>query len=277
MTNSVPHNKEMFFLCQVLKGFFQSVGENRENIGDILRKFKELRKEYIKFLRDDVILGLVQSKGDGSIGENFSRERFLALLNKLLSSFRTDQDKSYQFLEQGICKDILEKISQNGLKEGLKELTKAKEQIINLTQDKENLQKECTNLGKSLAEITQRYDGYKPERESLQKQVSDLSKQVEELKRMVSAAQTQQEDLRFAIDDYESILKEVRVELEGKKVYDFWRLKVFYNRVASLINSDWAYPGVPKPDPFEPKSGHTQKFLDSLWINPGSKNYSTDE
>ena len=115
------------------------------------------------------------------------------------------------------------------------------------------MQSEIEELKKTLQATTEEYQKLKEEKRNLQERNQSISQQI-----------FSQEDTELAIKDYENMIREIRQELEGKKNYDFWKLKIFYNKVASITNSTWEYPGVPKFDPFQPKSQSVQKFLNFL-------------
>ena len=264
MINSLPHKSQMLLFSQIMGGFLKTIGKHHDGIGTLLREFKSLRKEYINLLKDDVMVGLLQAKGEGAFADNLSRERLAILLQKLVASFRADQEKSYQFIEQGLWKEILENISKQSLEEGMRELSNLREEMQQALNERDGLLEDRKNLRESLQKFQTELKKTQQERDHLQQQVTTLSSELKELKTAKKVAEDNRKDTRLAMTDFEAIIRDVRKSLEGKNEYDLWRLKVFYNKVAALTNSTWSYPGVPKPDPYDPESRHVRKFLESL-------------
>lgn len=253
MRKSLPDNMQRMYLCQILQTFLQTIQENHEVFGDLLGRMQQLRQEYLKLLREDLVNGLVQKEGEGAIGGNFAPERLQSLLEKILASFHSDQEKSYQVLEDTIQKKLLEEVAAQALKKGFQELTTVKEELSRTTQQKETLAATQEKLQTTLANLTKECTLLRESHEVLEKKTEKLSKEVTEVKKYQEATA-----------EYQTIIKEIRKEIEEKKELDLWRLKVFYNRVASLTGSNWSCPGVPKPEPWFAKSEYVRKFLENL-------------
>lgn len=251
MNKSLPHKADC--LQQVLHTFFQVIGDNKEQIADLLKQLRGLRREYVKLLREDFVAGLLTPNGDGSIKENFSRERLGILLEKIICAFRNDQENSYRLLQQNICKKLLEETARQSLERGIKDVEQLRQQCQSLTKERDELAVEKKRLQQQNDEIGTKYAQILKNETSVQEKLAELEQQVSDLK--------EEQD---ANGDYQTIIKEIRKEIEEKKELDMWRLKVFYNRVAALTKSNWSCPGVPKPDLFEPKSKSAQQFLESL-------------
>lgn len=249
----LPREAKLLGLCQVLKAFLYTIEDNQQSIGGVLSKMKELRREYLKLLREDFVSGLLQTDGDGAIGSNLSRERLTVLMEKILSSFRADQDKAYQILEQEVWQKLLGEMSQQALHRGFKEISILKTELNTVTQERDTLATNKQKLQKETKQLDTQCKALQEEKQVLQSKVQQLTEEVKKLKKFQEATQ-----------DYQNMIKEIRKGIEDKKELDLWRLKIFYNRVAALTNSSWSCPGVPQAQPFSPKSKFVQKFLESL-------------
>jgi hypothetical protein len=247
-------------LCQVLRTFFQVIGDNKEAMGELLKKMRGLRREYLKLLREDFVAGLLTANGDGSIKENFSRERLAILLEKIIHAFRSDQENSYRLLQQGIYKQFLEDTAQQALTRGIEDVQQLHTECQSVTKERDVLATERDRLQKLCDETSSKYVLVQHHEAELQERLAELSQQV--------AGLVDQHD---ANQDYQTIIREIRKEIEEKKELDMWRLKVFYNRVAALTKSNWSCPGVPKPELFAAKSKSAQQFLDSFSTLPNDE------
>ena len=100
MTN-LAHNKELFY--KLLQGLFRAIGENTEDISDLLIKFKRLRKEHSQMLIEDVIgaINKARQKDETMVSDT----KWLLLLEKLSTSLHESQKKAYNFLENDIAQD----------------------------------------------------------------------------------------------------------------------------------------------------------------------------
>ena len=243
----------MVGFCQILQTFFQTINDNKEPLADIFRQMRALRREYIKLLRDDVIIGLLSDKGEGRIGDQLAHDRLAVLLEKMVASFRADQEKSYQALRQGIWQNLLEKTAGQAMDKGFTELNRLQDHLQTVTTERDSLRQETQSLQQKMAELQTQNSELQKSQQSLQHKAEKLSEQLADLKGHQEASQ-----------DYQAIIREIRKEVEEKKDLDMWRLKLFFNRVAALTKSNWSCPGIPKPDSFTPKSRYAQKFLESL-------------
>ncbi len=245
----IPLNQRKLLLQQTIHTFFSCLGDNQNLISLVLQKFKDLRKEHIQSVKNDLFLWLLESKDKLPKGQS----EWLFLLDRLISSFRSDQEKSYHFLEEGIAKNILDKIGRDCLVKRVGLLSSMAEELEKVLEERKELQAELKQTKDALAKNIQECQKLSEEKAKLQDDNQRLSQNIQS-----------QDDMQTAIQDYETMIQDIRQELEGKKNFDLWRLKIFYNKIASITNSTWEYPGVPKSDPFQPKSMSVQKFLASL-------------
>jgi len=253
MNNPVPRKDRMLLLHQLLDTFFETIGKNESGISTLLGQLRDLRKEYATLLKNDLIVGLLQTQGDGTISDNISRERLAMLLEKLIASFRADQEKSYQFLEQDLRKYILETLGQKHLLAGLKELSEARKHLDDAERENKEFSLKIHQLQHDQKEMILENSELKEERDYLKRKLEMLLKQNRSLS-----------DAKEASEDYQRLIRKIRKALEDVKTEDIWRMKVFYNRVAAMTHSTWSYAGVPKTEPFKAKSKQVQKFLESL-------------
>ena len=235
---------------QILNTFLKTVGKNHSHITNLLREFKNLRIEYLETLRDKVIPELVKSS---QVKENLGAQQLVTLLGGMSASFRSEQKKSYQFLENTLCEELLTKVPQQAMEQGFEEINELRNECRSLINENEEYKKQQLHLEKRVMELEQRNKDLSEQLNISERSRQDLSGRVHEL-----------EGKEKAIQDYEEILAKIRKEIEGKSVYDLWRLKIMYNRIASLTRSNWTHPGTPKPDVFSPQSFHAKKFLDSI-------------
>ena len=247
----IPLKQKRVLLHQMIQGFFSCFGDNQDAIDLLLQKLKELRKENIQRIKNDLFLWLSENKKD--LPQEQFQEQWTSFLDRLLSSFRLDQEKSYSFLEQGLIKNILDKIAKDCLTKKIEMVSNLSIELEKESEEKNALQSRLEETEDILAKTAQECQTLKQENTKLQEENQRLA-----------ANLLSQENMQEAIEDYKTMIRDIRQELEGKKNYDLWRLKIFYNRIASITNSTWEYPGVPKSDLFKPKSELVQEFLGSL-------------
>lgn len=248
MTNSPPLKTRMLCLSEVLQTFFQTVHDNKDEMTGILLKLKELRREHVQFLCKEVVEKFLEEQG-----KRLSQEDTIEIVEKMIASSREQQQKSYRLIEEVIWKEFLENI-------GTEALEKKLPQIVSLTSHLETTASERDSLISEKAKLQQALREQGQQCEKLQKQVAEFEAKVGQLVQ----ENEKLKDIAKSREDYENILRKIRKELDAKKEMDMWRLKVFYNRVASLTGSEWSYPGVPKPDPFVPESKEAKHFLETL-------------
>ena len=278
MTKTTHHKKEFTLLSQLLKSFFTTLQQNSDHLELLLYKYKELRKEHINLIKNDEILGLLQVKGEGTISDTISQQRLGILLEKLIESFRRDQEESYKILEKSLLKDLVGKFSKDNLLQGIDEISNLTGSLNQLNKERNRLAKDLNNSKATLSEVMEENKKLQKENESLQIKIKKDKKRLqnelqEENERLKSKLNTlHQESKKYKnvkpiVHDYQTIIKEVKKALEaweGKQGNDLWRLKVFYNKVAALTHSSWDYPGIPKQPHFAPKTKQVKRFLESL-------------
>ncbi|WP_372367907.1 hypothetical protein [Candidatus Uabimicrobium sp. HlEnr_7] len=251
MNNFSDFKNSQFY--QILNTFLKTVGKNHSEITNLLREFKNLRIEYIETLRDKIIPDLVKSNELPDLEEKLDPHQLVTLLGGMSASFRSEQKKSYQFLENTLCEELLTKVPQQAMEQGFEEINELRSECRTLINENEEYKKTQLHLEKRVMELEQKCNTLSEQlqkSQSLQKEFQDRAHELEGKEK--------------AIQDYEYVISKVRKEVEGKSVYDLWRLKIMYNRIASLTRSSWTHPGTPKPDVFSPKSYHAKKFLDSI-------------
>ncbi|NUM34817.1 MAG: hypothetical protein HUU50_09745 [Candidatus Brocadiae bacterium] len=251
---AIPLKQKRLLLHQMIQGFFSCLGENQESILFLLQKLKDLRKENVHRIKGDLLVWLCDNKKN--LPESQFQEKWISFLDRLISNLSLEQQKSYSFLEQGLIKNILDKIAKDCLTKKIEMVSNLSTELEKESCQKKDLQSELEITKEALIKTTEECQSLKDENTRLQAENQRLS-----------ANLYSQEDMQQAVNDYETMIREIREELEGKKNYDLWRLKVFYNKIASITNSKWEYPGVPKSDMFQPRSESVQKFLDSLGSN----------
>ena len=300
MTKTTHHKKEFTLLSQLLKSFFTTLQQNSDHLELLLYKYKELRKEHINLIKNDEILGLLQVKGEGTISDTISQQRLGILLEKLIESFRRDQEESYKILEKSLLKDLVGKFSKDNLLQGIDEISNLTGSLNQLNKERNRLAKDLNNSKATLSEVMEENKKLQKENESLQIKIKKDKKRLqnelqeenerlqselrEESGRLLTELQEENERLKSKLNtlhqeskkyknvkpivhDYQTIIKEVKKALEaweGKQGNDLWRLKVFYNKVAALTHSSWDYPGIPKQPHFAPKTKQVKRFLESL-------------
>ncbi|BBM84101.1 hypothetical protein [Candidatus Uabimicrobium amorphum] len=245
-----PSDSQTIQFYQILNTFLKTVGKNHSHITNLLREFKNLRIEYLETLRDNIIPELVKSS---QVKENLGPQQLVTLLGGMSASFRSEQKKSYQFLENTLCEELLTKVPQQVMEQGFEEINELRSECRSLINENEEYKKKQLHLEKRVMELEQKCNDLSEQLQKSESSQQEMSGRVHEL-----------EGKEKAVQDYEDILGKIRKEIEGKSVYDLWRLKIMYNRIASLTRSNWTHPGTPKPDVFTPKSFHAKKFLDSI-------------
>lgn len=251
MTSLPPLKVRMSCLAEVLNTLFQTLGDNRDQIAEILLKMKELRREHVQYLCKDVPEQMVKRSEDA--GASISSKDAISLVQKIIASSHQDQKKSYQFIEDVLWKEFLLEIGKDAMEKKLPEILSLAYRLDKTSEERDALARDKEKLEKSLYEQQQQCSRLKKQVEDMEAKIANLTAENESLKESVKANR-----------DYQYVIRKIRKELEAKRDMDIWRLKVLYNRVAAWTRSEWGYPGVPKPDLFLPKSEEAQKFLESL-------------
>lgn len=261
MTNRpiLPKNEELLFQ-KILPAFFTSLSQSEPWIDTVLQRFKDLRREYVSAIKNEVLFSLMGRQEKGTTAQKLEGERLESLLSKLMISLRQEQEKSYHFIEERIGKEILERLSRDCWQKSLQQISELSEEEKAVKAERDRLLDQCERLQEEVLHWKEKMRTMCSECASLKKAHMELTEKASQTAKDLHDDSDRKEALR----DYETILGEIRKDLEGKKSYDLWRLKVFYNRVAALTNSTWEYSGVPKPDPYQPKSLLARKFFKSL-------------
>lgn len=249
MTNSLPLERRMRALAQTMHTFFRVLGENHSEITGVFRQLQQLRRDNIDGLCRKAVDELAKETERGRLGEGQKIE----LLRGMITASQQQLGQAGKMVEQGIWKQLLEKAVWQAMERDLPEIARLDEELMSTTAHCEGLTTERDALAARLREEENKC-------RELQERLREMGAKLDEVVEKNKAL----EDCRAAEADYREIISKIHKELETKKEMDIWRLKVLYNRVASLICSDWSYPGVPKPDSFVPNSKKVQGFLESL-------------